>query len=80
MSDPIEDAKRRYAEARGRQSASRTVLFQAIPNWPDLPDMLTHPNGAPSRTQSASRTNSARPSTRWLEPAELARAKARFDR
>lgn len=41
MSDQIDEAKRRYSEARGRQSASRTVLFQAIPNWPDLSDVLT---------------------------------------
>lgn len=41
MSDPLDEAERRYAEARTRQSASRTVLFQAIPSWPELPDMLT---------------------------------------
>ena len=41
MSDTIDEAKRRYAAARTRQSASRTVLFQAIPDWPEFPDMLT---------------------------------------
>lgn len=41
MSDFVHEAEHRYAEARTRQSASRTVLFQAIPSWPELPELLT---------------------------------------